>query len=102
MTTHVRRSVAVTVTAAVCFVTLVGVPAGAQSLEEQTRRPPGTNSLDDDSQHLRDAVQPEPHSDSQDDDSMRLRGRTADQDGTNSLDDGVLDGGDGDGDGDGD
>ena len=54
---------------------LLGVgPAAAQSLEEQTRRPPGTNSLDND--------------------SMDLRGRTADQDGTNCLDDGSLQGGD--------
>jgi hypothetical protein len=42
MTAHVRRSVAVTVAAAVCFVTLVGVPAGARTADQD-----GTNSLDD-------------------------------------------------------
>jgi hypothetical protein len=33
--------------AAVVLMVAVGGTAGAQSLEEQTRRPPGTNSLDD-------------------------------------------------------
>ena len=60
--------------AAVALATVIAGNARAQSLEEQMRRPPGTNSLDDDSQHL--------------------RGRTADQDGTNSLDNGSMDGGD--------
>jgi hypothetical protein len=70
----------------------------AQSLEEQTRRPPGTSSLDDDSQHLRDgdagdAVTDDAVPNTLDNDSMDLRGRTADQAGTNSLDDGSLEGG---------
>jgi hypothetical protein len=64
----------------------------AESLEEQTRRPLGTNSLNDDSEHLNGNVAPPP-TDSLDNDSMNLRGRTADQDGTNSLDDGSMDSG---------
>jgi hypothetical protein len=67
---------------------------GAQSLEEETRRPRGTNSLTDDSDQLRDAGPDQPTTDSQDDDSMDLRGNTADQAPTNSLDNGSLDGGD--------
>lgn len=71
----------------------VATPAAPQSLEEETRRPPGTNSLDDDSDRLRGA-DGTPPTDSLDDDSRDLRGRTPDQDGTNSLDDGSLQGGD--------
>lgn len=67
--------------------------ARAQSLEEQTRRPPGSSSLADDSERMRDAGEARPTTDSQDDDSRDLRGRTADQDPTNSLDDGALDDG---------
>ena len=71
------------------------VAAGAQSLEEQTRRPPGSSSLGDDSDRMRDAGPAAPTTDSLDDDSQDLRGRTADQQNpTNSLDDGSLDGGD--------
>jgi hypothetical protein len=69
-------------------------PAAAQSLEEQTRRPPGTNSLDNDSMDLRGRTADQGGTNSLDNDSMDLRGRTADQDGTNSLDDGSLQGGD--------
>lgn len=74
---------------------LLGVgPATAQSLEEQTRRPPGTNSLDNDSMDRRGRTADQDGSNSLDNDSMNLRGRTADQDGTNSLDNGSLQGGD--------
>ena len=72
----------------------VGVTA-AQSLEEETRRPPGTSSLHDDSERMRGDAG-EPATNSLDNDSMELRGHTPDQDGTNSLDDGSLDGGDND------
>lgn len=65
----------------------------AESLEEETRRPPGESSLTDDSDRLRDAGPALPTTDDQDDDSQDLRGRTADQNPTNSLDDGSLDGG---------
>jgi len=83
--------VRVAITAVALLLMLAG-PVGAQSLEEETRRPPGTSSLQDDSDRLRGAGQPV--TDSPDDDSMELRGRTPDQDPTNSLDDGSLDGGD--------
>ena len=76
--------------AALALVLVVPRAAGAQSLEEQTRRPEGTNSLHDDSERLKGNVEPPP-TDSLDDDSMNRRGRTADQDGTNSLDDGSMD-----------
>ncbi len=73
---------------------MLGVsPAASQSLEEQTRRPPGTDSLTDDSDRMRGGDDQATPPDSVDDDSMDLRGRTADQDGTNSLDDGSLQGG---------
>ena len=80
--------------AAVLANTLVGGQAAAQSLEEQTRRPPGTSSLHDDSERLRGKTADQAGTNSLDDDSRQLRGRTADQDGTNSLDDGALDGSD--------
>lgn len=75
-------------------VLILPLAAGAQSLEEQTRRPPGSSSLSDDSDRMRDAGPAAPTSDSLDDDSQDMRGRTADQSPTNSLDDGSLDGGD--------
>ena len=76
----------------VALAMVIAGTANAQSLEEQMRRPPGTNSLDDDSQRLQgDAGR---GTDSLDDDSQRRRGRTADQDGTNSLDDGSMNGDD--------
>jgi CubicO group peptidase (beta-lactamase class C family) len=78
--------------AALAIVEASGGATSAQSLEEQTRRPRGTDSLHDDSERLRGDAPA--GTDSLDDDSMQLRGRTADQDGTNSLDDGSLDGGD--------
>jgi len=65
--------------------------SGAQSLEEQMRRPPGTNSLHDDSERLQGDGTDNAGTDSLDNDSMQLRGRTADQDGTNSLDNGSMD-----------
>ena len=77
--------------AAMVLVFCVAGGATAQSLEEQTRRMPGTNSLHDDSDRLRGNA--EPGTDSLDDDSQRLRGRTADQDGTDTLDDGSMDDG---------
>jgi len=83
----------VAIAAGTLLVLLAGT-AGAQSLEEETRRPPGTNSLDDDSERLKGSDADASGTDSLDDDSMELRGRTADQDGTNSLDDGSLQGGD--------
>ena len=79
---------------AVALLLLLAGPVGAQSLEEETRRPPGTSSLQDDSDRLRGSGPDQPVTDSLDDDSMELRGRTPDQDPTNSLDDGSLDGGD--------
>jgi hypothetical protein len=83
-----RFRIAVT---AVALTTIVAGSTRAQSLEEQTRRPPGWSSLDDDSQRLKgDADQ---GTNSLDDDSQRLHDRTADQDGTNSVDTGALDGG---------
>ena len=87
----------ISLVALVIVVAVVG-DGRAQSLEEQTRRPPGTSSLDDDSQRLRDGDSEDVGTDdgatdSLDDDSMDLRGRTADQAGTNSLDDGSLQGG---------
>lgn len=69
---------------------LVPAVAPAQSLEEETRAPRGTNSLDDDS----DALQGQPMngpSDSVDDDSDTLQGQQ-DQP-TDSLDDGSMGGG---------
>lgn len=66
----------------------------AQSLEEETRSAPGTNSLTDDSDRLRGNDGGSAPTDSLDNDSMDLRGRSPDQDGTNSLDDGSLQGGD--------
>lgn len=83
----------VAITAVALLLLLTG-QVGAQSLEEETRRPPGTSSLQDDSDRLRDSGPDQPVTDSLDDDSMELRGRTPDQDPTNSLDDGSLDGGD--------
>lgn len=80
--------------AAVALVVLLSGQVGAQSLEEETRPPPGTSSLTDDSDSLRGSGRDEPATDSLDDDSMDLRGRTADQAPTNNLDDGSLDGGD--------
>ena len=79
--------------AVVALLVLCAGTVGAQSLEEETRRPPGTNSLSNDSERLKGSA-PASDSDTQDNDSMDLRGRPADQDGTNSLDDGSLDGGD--------
>ena len=79
---------------AVALLVLVADKAGGQSLEEQTRRPPGTSTLDDDSERLKGRDPGEVATDSLDNDSMELRGRTADQDGTDSLDDGSLQGGD--------
>ena len=78
--------------AAVALTMVIAGTAAAQSLEEQTRRQPGTNSLGDDSQRLQGDA--DRGTDSLDDDSQRLRGRTADQDGTNSLDNGSMNGGD--------
>jgi hypothetical protein len=79
--------------ATVALLVLVAGTVGAESLEEETRRPPGASSLSDDSERLRGNPPDDADSDTQDNDSMELRGRTADQDGTNSLDDGSLDGG---------
>ena len=81
--------------AAAAALALGGLPATsrAQSLEEQTRRPPGTSSLNDDSERLRGPGSDAAHTDSLDDDSQDERGRTDDQDGTNSLDDGSMQGG---------
>ena len=80
--------------ALVVALSMLGVGlAPAQSLEEQTRRPPGTSSLTDDSDRMR-GNDTAPSTDSLDDDSRNLRGETADQGGTNSLDDGSLQGGD--------
>jgi hypothetical protein len=79
----------------VAVLTAAAGPVAAQSLEEQTRRPPGTNSLQDDSDRLRQQNDDAAPTDSLDDDSQELRGRTPDQDGTNSLDDGSMQGGDG-------
>ena len=80
---------------AVALLVLLTGQVGAQSLEEETRRPPGTSSLDDDSDRLRGAGPAEPGTDSLDDDSMELRGRTRDQEEpTDSLDSGSLRGGD--------
>jgi hypothetical protein len=90
-----RGTVMLTAVALVGCLTAPGVALG-QSLEEQTRRPPGTSSLDDDSDRMRDAGPSTPTTNSLDDDSRDLRGRTADQNPTDSLDDGSLDGGDGD------
>lgn len=90
-----RRRETTPLVAAFVLVAALARPATvpAQSLEEQTRRPPGTSSLDDDSERMRDAGPAQPTTDSLDDDSETLRGRTADQNPTNSLDDGSLDGG---------
>jgi hypothetical protein len=84
------------VVAALASVVVVAGTGRAQSLEEQTRRPRGTNTLDDDSQRMNDDgnITPPP-TDSLDNDSMRNRGRSPDEDGTNSLDDGSMDGGNG-------
>jgi hypothetical protein len=82
--------------AALASVVVVAGTGRAQSLEEQTRRPLGTNTLDDDSQRMNDDVNiTPPPTDSLDNDSMRNRGRSPDEDGTNSLDDGSMDGGNG-------
>jgi hypothetical protein len=70
-----------------------GANGRAQSLEEQTRRPPGTSSLDDDSERLRhgDCLgDADTGTDSLDDDSMDLSRSPADANHTSSLDDGSL------------
>jgi hypothetical protein len=84
------------VVAALALVVVVAGTGRAQSLEEQTRRPRGSNTLHDDSQRnsANGNITPPP-TDSLDNDSMRNRGRSPDEDGTNSLDDGSMDGGDG-------
>lgn len=69
--TVVYRRVAI---AMVALMVLVADKVGAQSLEEQMRRPPGTSTLDYDSE--------------------RLRGSDPDDSATESLDDGSLQGGD--------
>lgn len=96
-TTGTRRNGLGALWLAIAVVTILvaGNRSGrSQSLEEQTRRPPGTSSLDDDSEHLRhgDATR-DTGTDSLDDDSMDLRGGPADANHTNSLDDGSLEGG---------
>lgn len=92
-----RRGVGRIVVAGSLGLALLLAPAGsvrAESLEEETRRPPGGSSLTDDSERLRDAGPAQPTTDGQDDDSQDERGRTADQNPTNGLDDGSLEGGD--------
>ena len=64
----------------------------AESLEDETRQPPGSSSLHDDSDTMRGHVE-HPTTNTLDNDSMERRGRTADQDGTNSLDNGSMDNG---------
>ena len=95
-TTSTRLSPFCVAIGALAVAIAVGGAAHAQSLEERTRREPGTNSLDNDSQRLQGDA--DRGTDSVDDDSQRLRGRTADQDGTNSLDNGSMDGNDAGGD----
>ena len=93
---HKRLTPLRIVIAALALVVVVAGTGSAQSLEERTRRPPGTNTLNDDSELERrnGNIEPPP-TDTLDNDSMNLRGRTADQDGTNSLDDGSMQGGNG-------
>jgi hypothetical protein len=75
---------------AVAFTTVVAGSTRAQSLEEQTRRPRGESSLDDDSERLKGPANQ--GTNSLDDDSQRLHDRTDAEHDTNSLDNGALDG----------
>jgi hypothetical protein len=79
--------VALLVVAALAF----AVTARADSLEDETLAPPGTNSLDDDSERLQGPSR-DFETDSLDDDSDALRGDD-DDGGTDSLDDGDPTGG---------
>ena len=76
---------------AMILLLLVSSPVSAQSLEEQTRRPPGRDRLHDDSERMKGYAAP--GTSTLHNDSMRLRGRTADEAGTNSLDNGSMDAG---------
>ena len=69
---------------------LVAGTSGADSLEDEMRRSPGTNSLDDDSQRLKADGVDNPGTDSLRDDSEKLRNRTDDED-TDGLDNGSMD-----------
>ena len=83
------RTVLAALLAAATFA--VGGIALADSLEEETLAPPGTNSLDDDSERLKGPSR-EFTTDSLDDDSDDLRG-DSDDEGSDSLDDGDPTGG---------
>jgi hypothetical protein len=87
----VRAPVAI---AALALLVLLTGQVGAQFLEEEMRRPPGTNSLDNDSMDLRGRTRDQEPTNSLDDDSMDLRGRTHDQEPADSFDNGSPDGGD--------
>ena len=70
---------------------LAGGLARADSLEEETRRQPGSSSLHDDSDAMRGTA-PQERTNSLDNGSIELRSRAPA--GTDSLDDGAMDGGD--------